>query len=491
MTTEEIVRTERVVTMRGIGNLMKAWKVPVILLMLLCGCIFGLRAYKQEKSLQTAQAALPEGATQEVKVKVSSDQFELVKSVYEYENLIAEKKAYLEGSVLMNIDPMHKKTISMRYSFTMDIPQPEEKAAAEDTAVGEEAGQQESDAPSQLTPEEKAQLIAGYQQQLAAKYLYILKDQESARAIADMAGLNVDTSYFNELFTVENTSVPGTVLITVVHDDEQMVRSLAQAVKALMDEKRGQTEQEISYQEQKIDYEFGITGDETVMETADTALLDSQTGKRVDLSNHESTLSARMAQLSPEAADYLALYRDAVNTEDYQEGKALTKQESVKTKEFSPMGAFFKNAGIGLAIGFGIAFLLALLVYLFSPVLLTARQITDMFSVPLLSVAKNKTDIEKLQKMLKTFSEGRQISVVSTQEAIAGLLGKEDMILSPDEDPTALEKMKAAKDGIIIAEQTGRSKLKRIEQTLTLACGLGLPVRGVVVLQGKETKTGK
>ncbi|MCR5338297.1 MAG: hypothetical protein K6E75_07040, partial [Lachnospiraceae bacterium] len=105
MTTEEIVRTERVVTMRGIGNLMKAWKVPVILLMLLCGCIFGLRAYKQEKSLQTAQAALPEGATQEVKVKVSSDQFELVKSVYEYENLIAEKKAYLEDSVLMNIDP--------------------------------------------------------------------------------------------------------------------------------------------------------------------------------------------------------------------------------------------------------------------------------------------------------------------------------------------------------------------------------------------------
>ncbi len=492
MTTDEIVRTERVVTLRGICNLMKAWKVPVILLMAVCACIFGTRAYQQEKALQAAQAALPEGATQEVKVKVPADQFELVKSVYEYEKVVAEKKEYLDRSVLMNIDPMHKKTISMRYSFTMDIPKTgAESESTADARKDDENEQQETEQAGVQTQEDKEQLIADYRQQLALKYLFILKDQESTRAIADMAGLNVDTAYFNELFAVENTSEPGTVLITIVHDDAEMLRSLADATKALMEEKRAEEEQAVFYQGQKIDYEFTVIGDTTIMESADPALLDTQTTKRADLSNQENAVAGRLAQMTPDGLEYLELYRDAVNTEGYKEGKALKKQESVKIQEFSPKRAFLKNAGIGLVIGLGIAFLLVLLIYLFSPVLLTARQISDMFMVPLLSVAKNKSDIEKTQKMLKTLTVERQACVVSTQEGLAGLLGKEDMIISPDEDPVALEKMRTAKDGIILAEQTGRSNLKRIEQILTLACSLGLPIRGVVILQGKETKTGK
>ncbi|MBO6015483.1 MAG: hypothetical protein J6P60_02715, partial [Lachnospiraceae bacterium] len=109
---------ERIVTIKGIWHLMSSyrrWILPFILLLaLLSG---GFQVVKLHRNILSYRN---KPATVEKQIKVDEAEFYMVKSVVETEEIVQEKQAYLDQSILMQIDPLHKKYGTLRYVFSFD-----------------------------------------------------------------------------------------------------------------------------------------------------------------------------------------------------------------------------------------------------------------------------------------------------------------------------------------------------------------------------------
>ncbi|MBR1692688.1 MAG: hypothetical protein IJ711_07925, partial [Lachnospiraceae bacterium] len=104
---------EHIITVKGTLRWL-AGGGRLILLLALAGALLagGLQAGKQYKKAQ-AQKGLPDTIEKEVKVKVDEGEYYNVKSLVEYEEIVKDKQEYLDESILMKTDPMHKWVGSM------------------------------------------------------------------------------------------------------------------------------------------------------------------------------------------------------------------------------------------------------------------------------------------------------------------------------------------------------------------------------------------
>jgi len=444
---------ERVISLKGILRLLASYWICVLLIAVVGGALGGtvgvIRQYKKVQALKDAPQ------TTEKKVKVNEAEFYRVKSVADTEDIVNEKQEYLENSILMRIDPMHKLTAGLRYSFVF----------ADDEVQGNAA--------------------------LASIYNDELHKPQSMEQIRDLAGVSDDVSYLNEVITVDLSSVPGTIGITVFHYDREQADRLLDAIEQFFAGRKTLGEE--------IGGEYEAVAErKEPTETVDAGLLDTQTAKKADLINQQTALATRFEQLAESEIKYLELYRDARNEEGYEGGQTLTKAEEVKKTNTGYAKTFVKSGAEGFVLALAVCFAVALLLYIFSPVLLDESSLTDMYGVPVFVRVKRQNEAEEkcglMAKLLAGKKPEGKLALIASKEEFARdqtlqcllkELGEAKvpvvMAYSIDRKQQELEKLADVTTAFVI-EKVGKSKHKKIDKQLLILSELGILVDGAFLI---------
>ena len=467
--TQEKQNSFRVVTLRGILHLMKKGWYLVLAVILLSGLIAANKAV----SAQREKVAAAGGKSKKtVSLKVDEAGFLNVKAAADLEDAIAEKQKYVDESLLLQIDPMHKWNANLRFRFSFTAEQ--EKAASE----------------TGITEEEKAWFEAK-RQQLAAAYSAVFRAQDTYDKIMERSALGTETSYLNEIMAGEATSVPGTFYVWCVGSSRERTEALLNAIEATVGEmKNVGTDLAGAYE---------VTIERTdAYETVDAALVDTKAAKLADLSNQQAALANKMNALTEDDLKYLDAYRTARFEEDYKDGMTLKKKESVDLPS-DDYKTLFRQEGLkGLGIGVLISILLAFLVFVLSPVLLSAQSVTDMYELPVFARAGKNKDAGAQTELMKEIilgehSEGKLALVSSNGQILerAGARELTDKLKEADlQIVTAAGIQKSSQDlarlrdvtKVYLVEQVGKSRHRDLEQEMVLLAEMGIRTGGVFLV---------
>ncbi len=460
---------QKVITLKGILNLMLRFWVAVLVIMILCAGVMGFRGVSSRKKKAAAQSGQTE---KEIKIKIDEKGFLNVKGVTDYEALVAERQQYLDESLLMKIDPMHKWNGNIRYRFTLA----EEKSLAES---GEG-----------ITDEQRAAFEAK-RQQLANAYLGAFRAQENYDRIMELSGLGSETSYLNEIMGAEVTSIPGTFYVWAYGADRDQMTGLLDAIESAVGEMGAAPDKSIGAYE--------VTAERTdAYELVDTALADTLAAKQADLANQQTTLATKMGQLNEDEAAYLAAYRKVKDDEGYVDGMTLTETREVKAISENYQKVFLTEAAKGLGIGLGVSFLLVFLIYLFTPVVLSMQSITDMYDLPVYadgSARKTGGEQTKLMKeLILGAGQKETVALVSSDGRLLELPAAAGLMESLKEAGTtitavsdinveseALRRLNGV-SVVYLVEKCGRSRHKKIEKELLFLRELGIRTGGVFLV---------
>ncbi len=467
----------KVITMKGILRYMASKWIPVLLIMVLCGCIFGAKGVIDQKKKVEKQAGQTE---KEVSVTIDETGFLNVKAIAENEDIIAEKQKYLDESILMHIEPTAKWNANIRYRFTFDAEQRPLQNAAD-----------ESDQEQQTQDASEAVDYEALRQKLAMAYYFEFRKQETIDRIKELAGIDSQVSYLNEIIGFEATGVPGTFYVWGVQSDREKMDALMGAVETIVGEWKDLGTD--------IGGKYTVTMDKIEsFQNVDTGLADSQNAKKNDLVNLQTALATKKSQLTDEEAAYLEVYRSAREQEDYTDGMPIKKTEPVKAVSKDYKKVLVTEGGKGLLAGLGISFVLAFLLYLLSPVLLSEDSVKDMYQIPVFARVKKRGQYDTACNFMKELIAGR------SREKKAALLSSSDMLMQGAAINMLSDKLKdigtefvmvsdislkaeAVKslcmaEDVYLIERVGKSRHRDIEKELLLCSELGLRVAGVFLV---------
>lgn len=444
---------ETTISLKGIFRFMILhWKA--VLFLVLVGALFlgGYGVYSQHKKI-IAEKNMP--VTKDKTIKIDEAGFNDVKAYVEYEEIVAKKQEYMEQSIMMRIDPLHKVTGVVRYSFLF------EDEVAHDSV------------------------------QLANICADELRKTESMEYLQQVAGIEEDISYLNEITIIDVASVPGTFSVTFIHDNMAQIEKLLDTVEQFYNE--------------RPDLGAAVVGNYTVnvtryqpSEGIDTTLLDNQANRKAELTNLQTTLATRYNLLTQDEIKYLELYRDAKDQDGYVEGQPLVKTEQIKKTDDHYMKVFIKNAakgGIIMFVGCFVAVMLALLV---SPVLLSGDCLTEHYVLATIECRK-KGQSEEMAAFLAAVLSGRKhegkIALLSSRRTLTSsdLMKKvqEDLAKAGlsvvlahdiDQDDQELNKLQGVSE-VYLLETVYKSKYKRISSELLICNELNIPVRSAFLIQ--------
>ena len=459
----------RVVTIKGILNLMlRAW-IPVLVLMLVCGLGMGIFKVGKQKAKVAAQG---NAAGTQSKVKIDEKGFLNVKGVTDIEDILAEKQRYLDESLLMRIDPMHKWNGNLRYSFTF--------RRETELAESEEG----------MTDADRAAFEVS-RQRLANAYAAAFREQEVYDKIMERAGLGAETSYLNEIMGAEATSVPGTFYVWGYGADREQMKALLDAVESAVGDMKS-TGLEIAGA-----YTVSVERADPY-ELVDTALADTQAAKQADVTNQQTAIAGRMAQLTDEELAYLEAYKTAREEPDYVDGMTITVTREAKGVSDNYPKVFLTNAAKGLGIGLAVSFVMAFFLFLFSPVVISSQSICDMYDLPVFADASLKKGADEqvgLMKevILRNMKKG-SVALVTSDSKLFETRGSSELkatLHQAGAEPvmaaqifTDREALSLLQDTacVYLVEKVGRSRHRKIERELLFIREMGIRVGGVFLV---------
>ena len=444
---------QRTITGKGILRLMAShWKY--VLALVLAGAVLtgGTGVVKQYRKVKTQTG---QATTVEKKVTVNEAEFQKVKAYVEYEEIVNEKQEYIDRSILMNLDPMHKHTGTIRYSFQY--------------------------------PDGLDHGLAA----LAGIYGDEIQKQDSVEFILQRAGLTEDVSCFKEVMGIDLTSVPGTIAVQFSYYDDESVLGILNAIQQFFQEHPAIGDSVGGV------YAVAMAGVVTG-ETVDTALLDAQAARKADLVAMQGQLALLYTQLEDNEIKYLELYRNAHIQEGYVEGQPLISVTEAKISEPDYVKEFFAGAWKGAGVGWLIGLAIAVILYLFSPVLLEAEDLQEMYGIPVLVSAKHVEKSVEPAELMVSILDGRDhdqsIALITSKRELAESdiaqsvlqrLQKKDVdatiVYDVGNNPLATDKLKGMKETYFL-ESAYHSRHRQLAKQIQICSELKLQINGSFVI---------
>lgn len=412
----------------------------------------GMGTYKHYRKVKAQTGA---SSLMEKKVKVNEAELQRVKAYVEYEESVEQKQEYVKHSILINLDAMHKFVGSIHYSFGFPDGQDHGMAA------------------------------------LAALYGEEVLKQETLEFILAHSDLMTDVSYLKEIMTIDLASVPGSVAIIYSYNNEEQIGRFLDATQQYFEEKPTLGV--------LIGGAYTFTAEKSMLgETVDTALLDAQVNRKADLAAMQNQLAMFYDQLTENEIRYLELYRDARGQEEYEEGQPLVKTEEAKAIKPAYIKNFLKGACKGAVGGALVGLAIATLCYLFSPVLLDAENIYEMYRIPVVAARRLHHPSDNLADQIVSILTAREhdgtIALITTQQTVAesdlicGILqklkagGVDVRVASAiGTNPAETDKLKGIREAYFV-ESVYHTRHRKLEQQIMICKELRFRINGAFVL---------
>lgn len=435
---------------------LRQWRVWLV-----CAAAFaillGARGYILKQREAEKMAEKPD--VEQKEITVTQEGFYRVKAVTEFEDTLKKQQEYNNNSILMKIDPIHKWGCTIRYVF---------QAKDENTDISA----------------------------VSAAYLEKISDQQAFMEINNALTEQTEESYLREAITLD-ASQAGSIAVHISYFNEEgineIVASLNQYVAGLA------TEMQKGYGNFRLEVHVG-----EVKETVDMQLNAQQNQNQAQLVTAQDNLITRMAALEGNEPAYLQLYREARTQEGYEEGQTLVQEIPVDKKEIKvSLWAVKKQIVLGGMVGFAVGIVLLCLKYTYSRRILNAKNIEEMYQVPVLGYVRKTASLELEAEMaavklaLRNEEAGKQRNFVLTgtlsgekyqgyfqtiQEAFnnqgVGSKVVGNIISSPKE-----YKKLAMADAVILVEKMGESRFEEFGRLIALCEDGDRPVDGVIVME--------
>lgn len=435
------------------------WKVLIVGI-LICSAIFGGKNFLEQKNKLDSISAKAE--ITEKNVSVHTDEYYNVKSIVEYEDMIAKQQEYNENSILMKIDPVHKWGRSDRYIFK--IPSNDNGDYVVDNGV------------------------------IASEYLKYLTSSEMFENIANALGNICEESYLREVIIFDGSNA-GNISVNVYFYNKDSVNIICEEIKNNI----------FLYQEEMLN----VTGEHDVTifergaeENTDMELATKQNSNRSALISLQDTWKVRCSELNSKEIEYLELYRTARNKEDYVEGQALIKEvtENKTTNGVSKL-SLIKSVLTGGILGLAVGIVLLCFKYIYSSKILNEQNFVDMYGLSILGKIEMKVHDLNSVNMIAVKLYLNLMKNDSNNVAIIGSIFGEDfdscsILLSKALEKNGIstviignianlpEKYKILEQAqqVVLIEKLGVSEFGVIEEEVKLCIDAGRLIEGVVLI---------
>lgn len=279
------------------GYILKRWKL-LLLGMFVGMCVFTMYGYMSIKRTQKPQTPVEK----KTEVAISKIEFASVQGIIEYEEMLEEKQAYMEHSVLMQIDPHHKWSCSDVYTVSL-VPKTTEMEGQKEGTESVQVGNNVS---------EKVNSMVG-----------LFSEQSFWERLSHKTGDKMDVGYLREVVSSAGVSTDK-FKVTVIHVDEEKVRELSDLVEQCLMEIAKEDSSFVGY---ALKNQKG-----NPIESVDNGLIDSQKNVQIQLMGIREGYVNREATLTDSAREYLEVYRKVKGQQNYEAGQPLEKNVSVEKK---------------------------------------------------------------------------------------------------------------------------------------------------------------
>ena len=330
--------------------IIKSWKKELIIaaIVMLVTIVYGtikVGAEIRENQKQPAKV--------ETKIELSEQQYLRIKNVYEYQKLMQEQQTYNDTSIAMNIDP-NKKEGCFRSFFINNV-----------------SDEMKIDIHNQ--------------------YLVLVDKTELYDYIVEKTQENIDSQYYAEALSLEDTANPNGVFFKIYHYDTEMLAKVCEAIDEYMEQKR------------QVIMQSGLTHDlektNTKLKEIDTNLVTFQKTNIDAFVTLSDAYSLRYEDLSSKEKKYLQLYGEAKAQPDYEEGQPLYMEVNTeKDATQFRIEKVFRYVKLGFVYGVVLGIIYGCWNYLYSSRMLDEKCMEDIFQVPLLAnVNENSSEDEMIK----------------------------------------------------------------------------------------------
>ena len=263
-----------------VGYILKRWKL-LLLGMLVGVCIFSVFGYISIKKTQKQQAPVEK----RTEIAVTEAEFASVQDIIDFEAMLEEKEGYMENSVLMQIDPIHKWSCVDVYTVTFIPEEIEGDLEKEQTVEGAKVPLEKNG----NVPETVNRLIG------------LFSEQDFWERLSDKTNDKVEVGYLREIVSVAAISADRFKVI-VIHKGEEKVRGLSDLVEECL--------QEIISEDGGLKRYQLINDKGSPIVSVDNMLIENQKNAQVQLIGVRDTLAYRKTELKDNEREYLDAHFD-------------------------------------------------------------------------------------------------------------------------------------------------------------------------------------
>ncbi|MGN0132049.1 MAG: hypothetical protein ACI4AA_06390 [Lachnospiraceae bacterium] len=477
MTQEQIKPYEGIDMMHMMRRIVKSWWKMLIAMAVLAAALGGLSYYKNAKGLaaaarekeiaiegQTGDAVEEIIATSEEEIleqsglsQKAADEVLYYTNKYYYNKKQYDRQlAYLQDSILMQMDPNNVWTITLYYDLSVSTVDDAKEEKAADSAV-------------------------------AASYIAKISNDEMYGRIAEELGADIDSGYFAEVITgscldslsdVDDVTVISSkedMKIVVRYSDQAGCEKIAQIIKEQIDASGREVTAEVGTheislvgerEEQKSDPE--LLNDQKNAISALGNLSDNIISARTNIESSEEAVFEQLvefyeAQDAQKASAIQSVLEAEGNAKDGTDESEETAEEATET--IKPRVSK-KYVALGLFLGIFLVAVWEACKYFFTDTLKQAKELEEGYGLTVYD-SRDKAVIAFVLNSRKEKDGYQNICTVSSED-------------NPARDEELLKKLMKA-DAVMLTEKTNVSSHKKIAGLLDLCRKLEKPVIGAIV----------
>lgn len=436
--------------------ILRQWRLCLILVIVVGG-IYGLSGFSK-----VSQKYSEDNGQDNIEVEAPAGELSDIDSALYLENAIGNLQKYLQDSILMEINPYEEAAAVLKYQFI---------------------------STDNLDPD----IYINQLEQGKIAYQSVFNSEELYEFVKSSLGVDTDIKYFKELVTMDVSS-NGIVLIRMIAPDADMAQKFQNAVKQYLNENEKKILKNYQGLEAELDSEY-------ITSVVDTRLSDTQRAQYNNLQALQTSFDQKNMLLSEKGKEYLALAKKESKNGTYKSGQTLYKKASpkknagLKRKLFEAGLYAFKR--IVLMIGVFIVFFA--LKYMWSPYLMYAYDLQDMYGVRIYDVLKagDKERLPVIAEKIRTCMGSGHVAIVGNNitqnglelmEKLSGELKTDRLSASVLREMGTVEAFKKLKDSnhVIVIGILGKSKYIAIKELVKDIRDCGKEVSGAVIIKDSK-----
>ncbi|MBR5564892.1 MAG: hypothetical protein IKW08_01875 [Roseburia sp.] len=374
-------------------ELVRKWRIIVVMAII---CAVGLATYQYRIDRNKTDVVVVKKTQEELEKAMSVQDISEVTGAVNLLNQLGEKSAYMDASVLMQINPYEEKVVLLQY--VIEAEQVEEVLAKAYRAYIEDGYM--------------AQLLAGFR---GVEALYV---QELISVVDDNTDMYVYSDTMDESIQMElaNKEADACFTVKICGLDEASITEMAQNIKTSLNVYSGDLKQKVGEHELKLI-------EETACVLVDNALAELQNRNATAI----KTISNNIDKMKNEmTGDQITLYTYRVT------GVTQSENSTAAAPQAKVVTISVKHAVIGAIVGAVLGCAMILVLYVFSAKLRNSDEIKNLYQVKVLGEVENPQKKKRIFSFIDEFiakvqsgaPKGlfyyeRQIQMICTNIAIA------------------------------------------------------------------------